>query len=117
MLLPMLPRPATEAVLQIAPWDAFSAGIAALLHRNGPIRLVLRMLLQNSSVIASSRDSSIGSGVPGPAGPALFRRQSGRRSASPAVGTPRPRLPRVRKPPPAARNLLPPPPQTLSPAA
>src|SRR5258708_40329868 len=80
MLLPDPITPAIEAVLQIAPCAAFSAGMAAWAQRNGPIRLVVRILAQNSSVSASRSENGIGAGVFGV--PALLTRKSRPPSAS-----------------------------------
>src|SRR5260370_11605114 len=77
--------PAIEAVLQIAPCAAFSAGMAAWAQRNGPIRLVVKILDQNSSVSASRSENGIGVGVAGV--PALLTRKSSRPSASIALFT------------------------------
>src|SRR5215471_14902348 len=44
MLEPAMLRPATEAVLQAAPRAALSAPAAARVQRNGPSRLVARMV-------------------------------------------------------------------------
>src|SRR5882724_2351365 len=74
MLLPEPMTPAIEAVLQMAPRAAFSAGAAAWAQRNGPIRLVVRILDQNSSVSASRSENGIGVGVAGV--PALLTRKS-----------------------------------------
>jgi hypothetical protein len=63
MLLPLPMTPAIEAVLQIAPRAAFSAGAAAWAQRNGPIRLVVRIVDQNSSESASRSANGIGVGV------------------------------------------------------
>jgi len=52
MLLPLPITPAIEAVLQIAPRADFNAGTAAWAQRNGPIRLVVRIVDQKSSVSA-----------------------------------------------------------------
>ena len=65
-------RPATEAVLQTAPREARSASAAAWVQRNGPIRLVLRIVVQNSSVSLSMSRGGIGSSVFGV--PALLAR-------------------------------------------
>src|SRR5438874_3963211 len=80
MLLPLPWTPAIEAVLQIAPRAALSAPTAAWVQRNGPIRLVLRMVCQKSSVSRSSSANGIGAGVAGV--PALLTRKSSRPSAS-----------------------------------
>src|ERR1700730_8351234 len=80
MLLPLPCTPAIEAVLQIAPRDVFSAPTAAWVQRNGPIRLVLRIVCQKSSVSRSSSANGIGAGVAGV--PALLTRKSRRPSAS-----------------------------------
>src|ERR1700722_16296868 len=85
MLLPTAPSPATEAVLTIAPFAAFSAGAAAWAQRNGPRRLVDRMDDQNSSVILSRSLKSIGAVVPG--GPAFLIGRSSRPSLSTARWT------------------------------
>ena len=58
-------RPATEAVLQTAPPAARSACAAACVQRNGPIRLVFRMVAQNYSVSLSMSAGGIGSCVAG----------------------------------------------------
>ena len=65
-------KPATEAVLQTAPPAARSASAAACVQRNGPRRLVARMVAQNSSVSLSSSRGGIGSMVAGV--PALLAR-------------------------------------------
>src|SRR3979411_2809736 len=80
MLLPLPCTPAIEAVLQIAPCAAFSAPTAAWAQRNGPIRLVLRIDCQKSSLSRSSSANGIGVGVAGV--PALLTRKSRRPSAS-----------------------------------
>src|SRR5947207_3777884 len=95
MLLPDPITPAIEAVLQIAPCAALSAGTAACAQRNGPIRLVVKILDQKSSVSASRSENGIGVGVAGVA--ALLTRKSSRprlsiafvtiRSASPGCDT------------------------------
>src|SRR5438270_3826466 len=85
MLLPDPITPAIEAVLQIAPPAAFSAGTAAWAQRNGPIKLVVNILDQNSSVSASRSENGIGVGVAGV--PALLTRKSSRPSASTAPAT------------------------------
>src|SRR5487761_430719 len=85
MLLPLPITPAIEAVLQIAPRAAFSAGAAAWAQRNGPTRLVLRIVDQNSSESASRSANGIGVGVAGV--PALLTRKSSRPSASTALPT------------------------------
>src|SRR5213075_767457 len=85
MLLPEPCTPAIEAVLQIAPRAAFNAGIAARAQRNGPIRFVVRIFDQNSSVSASRSENGIGAGVFGV--PALLTRKSSRPSASIALVT------------------------------
>src|SRR5439155_25657669 len=71
---------AIEAVLQMAPRAALSAPTAAWVQRNGPIRLVLRIVCQKSSVSRSSSANGIGAGVAGV--PALLTRKSSRPSAS-----------------------------------
>src|SRR5262249_39228343 len=91
MLLPEPCTPAIEAVLQIAPRAAFSAGTAAWAQRNGPIRLVVRIVDQKSSVSASSSANGIGAGVLGV--PALLTRKSRRPSASIAPVTMRSAVP------------------------
>ena len=73
-------RGVETAVLQIAPFAAFKAPTAAWAQRNGPIRLVLRMLCQKSSLSRSSSANGIGVGVAGV--PALLTRKSRRPSAS-----------------------------------
>jgi hypothetical protein len=78
-------RPATDAVLQTAPAEALSAGAAARVQRNGPSRLVARMVVQNSSVSRSSSRGGIGSTVAEV--PALLARKSSRPSASMAAPT------------------------------
>src|SRR6516165_10317045 len=85
MLLPDPMTPAIEAVLQMAPRDVFSAGTAAWAQRNGPIRLVVMILDQKSSVSASRSENGIGVGVLGV--PALLTRKSSRPSASIALVT------------------------------
>src|SRR5947208_15124405 len=85
MLLPEPCTPAIEAVLQIAPRAAFNAGTAAWAQRNGPIRFVVRIRDQNSSVNASRSENGIGVGVAGV--PALLTRKSSRPSASMALAT------------------------------
>src|SRR5216683_2801066 len=65
MLLPTRPSPATDAVLTMAPRARRSAGAAAWLQRNGPSRLVARMVCQNFSVMASRLAKAIGALVPG----------------------------------------------------
>src|SRR5262249_26254391 len=60
MLDPGMLRPATDAVLQTAPRAARSAGAAAWVQRNGPSRLVERIVLQNSSVSRSKSAGAIG---------------------------------------------------------
>src|SRR3954447_26689590 len=85
MLLPEPITPAIEAVLQMAPRAAFNAGAAAWAQRNGPIRLVVRIRDQNSSVSASRSENGIGVGVAGV--PALLTRKSSRPSASIAPAT------------------------------
>src|SRR6266404_2869642 len=80
MLLPLPCTPAIEAVLQTAPRAALSAATAAWAQRNGPIRLVLRIVCQKSSVSRSSSANGIGAGVAGV--PALLTRKSSRPSAS-----------------------------------
>src|SRR2546429_9435858 len=109
MLEPAMLRPATEAVLQTAPRAALSALAAARVQRNGPTRLVARMVAQNSSVSRSSSAGGIGATVG--EGPALFARESSRASpsiaaptilfAAPGLGT-SPRAPITAKP--AARS-------------
>src|SRR5260370_7935230 len=107
MLLPDPITPAIEAVLQIAPCAAFSAGMAAWAQRNGPIRLVVRILDQNSSVSASRSENGIGVGVAGV--PALLTRKSRPPSASIAFLTIRPASPGPAPPPPAPTLRRPPP--------
>src|SRR5262249_15032925 len=85
MLLPDPCTPAIDAVLQMAPCAAFSAGTATCAQRNGPIRLVVRILDQKSSVSASRSENGIGVGVAGV--PALLTRKSSRPSASIALVT------------------------------
>src|SRR5690349_18250186 len=85
MLLPEPCTPAIEAVLQMAPRAAFNAGTAACAQRNGAIRLVVKILDQNSSVSASRSENGIGAGVLGV--PALLTRKSSRPSASIAPTT------------------------------
>src|ERR1700686_1753959 len=80
MLLPLPCTPAMDAVLQIAPRAAFNAPTAAWVQRNGPIRLVLRIDCQKSSLSRSSSAKGIGVGVAGV--PALLTRKSRRPSAS-----------------------------------
>src|SRR5437763_8294980 len=80
MLLPLPWTPAIEAVEQIAPFAWRSAPTAAWVQRNGPIRLVLRIVCQKSSVRRSSSENGIGAGVAGV--PALLTRKSSRPSAS-----------------------------------
>src|SRR2546423_14379647 len=82
MLEPAMLRPATEAVLQTAPRAALRAVAAARVQRNGPSRLVARMVAQNSSVSRSR--SAGGVGAKGADVPALFARKSSRPRA--AVG-------------------------------
>src|SRR5205807_6965202 len=83
MLEPAMLRPATEAVLQTAPRDALSALAAARVQRNGPSRLVARMVAQNSSVSRSRSLGAIGAAVAEV--PALFTRKSRRPSVSRAL--------------------------------
>src|SRR6185312_14680325 len=71
--LPPEPVPAIEAVLTMAPRAAFSADAAALEQRNGPSRLVARIVAHNSSVTRSSRDISTVERTPGV--PALLTRR------------------------------------------
>src|SRR4029077_9673706 len=85
MLLPDPITPAIEAVLQIAPRASLSAGAAAWAQRNGPIRLVLRIVDQKFSVSASKSANGIGVGVAGV--PALLTRKSRRPSVSMALAT------------------------------
>src|SRR5215469_5689765 len=85
MLLPEPITPAIDAVLQIAPRAAFSAGTAAWAQRKGPIRLVVRMVDQKSSVSASRSENGIGVGVAGV--PALLTRRSSLPSTSIALAT------------------------------
>src|SRR4051812_33031824 len=85
MLLPDPITPAIEAVLQIAPCAAFSAGTAACAQRKGPIRLVVKILDQKSSVSASRSENGIGVGVAGV--PALLTRKSSRPRLSIALIT------------------------------
>src|ERR1700736_6740516 len=73
MLLPDPMTPAIEAVLQIAPCAAFNAGTAAWAQRNGPIRFVVKIFDQKSSVSASRSENGIGAGVLGV--PALLTRK------------------------------------------
>src|SRR6478752_10315372 len=80
MLLPLPCTPAIGAVLQIAPLAARNAPTAAWVQRNGPIRLVLRIACQKSSLKRSSSENGIGAGVAGV--PALLTRKSRRPSAS-----------------------------------
>src|SRR5260370_26193290 len=80
MLLPLPCTPAIEAVLQVAPFAVLSAPTAAWVQRNGPIRLVLRIVCQKSSVSRSSSANGIGAGVAGV--PALLTRKSSRPNAS-----------------------------------
>src|SRR5437667_5859639 len=63
MLEPAMLRPATEAVLQTAPRAALSAVAAARVQRNGPSRLVARIVAQNSSLSRSSSAGGIGATV------------------------------------------------------
>src|SRR5262249_21547489 len=72
MLEPGMLRPATEAVLHTAPPAARSASAAAWVQRNGPSRLVDRMVAQNSSLSRSRSRGAIGSTVAGV--PALLAR-------------------------------------------
>src|SRR5260370_19166699 len=69
----------------MAPRAAFNAGAAAWAQRNGPRRLVDRMVDQNSSVILSRSLNSIGAVVPEV--PALLIRMSRRPSRSTARPT------------------------------
>src|SRR5947208_435375 len=85
MLEPAILRPATEAVLQTAPPAALSAAAAARVHRNGPSRLVARMVAQNSSVSRSRSAGGMGATVAEV--PALLARKSSRPSASIASRT------------------------------
>src|SRR5215471_1921891 len=85
MLEPAMLRPATEAVLQTAPRAALSAGAAARVQRNGPSRLVARIVAQKSSVSRSRSLGGIGSDVAEV--PALLARKSSRPSASIALRT------------------------------
>src|SRR5216684_3500551 len=85
MLLPLPWTPAIEAVLQTAPRAALSAPTAAWLQRNGPIKLVLRIVCQKSSESRSSSANGIGAGVAGV--PALLTRKSSRPKASIARAT------------------------------
>src|SRR5439155_4282061 len=85
MLDPAMLRPATDAVLQTAPRVALSAAAAARVQRNGPTRLVARMVAQNSSVSRSSSAGGIGATVAEV--PALLARKSSRPSASIAAPT------------------------------
>src|SRR5262249_15147450 len=85
MLDPAILRPATDAVLQTAPRAALSAAAAARVQRNGPSRLVARMVAQNSSVSRSSSAGGIGATVAEV--PALLGRKSSRPSASIAAAT------------------------------
>src|SRR6267154_1618626 len=79
MLEPGMLRPATEAVLHTAPCAARKASAAAWVQRNGPSRLVDRIVAQNSSVSWSRSRGAIGSTVAGV--PALLARKSSRPSA------------------------------------
>src|SRR6266702_1646364 len=85
MLDPAILRPATDAVLQTAPRVALSAAAAARVQRNGPRRLVARMVAQNSSVSRSSSAGGIGATVAEV--PALLARKSSRPNASIASPT------------------------------
>src|SRR6266446_1214516 len=85
MKLPDPITPAIEAVLQIAPRASLSAATAACAQRNGPIKLVVRIRDQKSSVRASRSGNGIGVGVAGV--PALLTRKSSRPSASIALAT------------------------------
>src|SRR4029077_13520696 len=59
MLLPDPITPAIEAVLQIAPLASLSAATAACAQRNGPIKLVVSIRDQKSSVSASRSANGI----------------------------------------------------------
>src|SRR5215467_12657621 len=85
MLLPDPITPAIEAVLQIAPLASLSAGAAVWAQRNGPIRLVLRIVDQKFSVSESRSANGIGVAVAGV--PALLTRKSRRPSPSMAFAT------------------------------
>src|SRR5579871_362232 len=85
MLLPEPWTPAIEAVLQTAPRAARNALTAAWVQRNGPIRLVVRIVDQKSSVRASRSANGMGAGVFGV--PALLTRKSSRPSAAIASPT------------------------------
>src|SRR6516225_9366297 len=85
MLLPDAITPAIEAVLQIAPRASLSAATAAWAQRNGPIKLVVRIVDQKLSVSASRFSNGIGIVVAGV--PALLTRKSRRPSASMAFAT------------------------------
>src|SRR6516164_5420803 len=85
MLLPDPMTPAIEAVLQIAPRACLSAAAAAWAQRNGPTRLVLRIVDQKFSVSASRSANGIGVAVAGV--PALLTRKSSRPSPSTAPAT------------------------------
>src|SRR5262249_60781263 len=85
MLEPAMLRPATEAVLAAAPGAVLGALAAARVQRNGPSRLVARIVAQNSSVSRSS--SAGGIGAPVAEVPALLARKSSRPSASIASPT------------------------------
>jgi len=66
--------------VQIDPRASLSAATAAWAQRNGPIRLVVRIRDQKSSVSASRSANGIGAGVAGVR--ALLTRKSSRPSAS-----------------------------------
>src|SRR5258708_33775319 len=85
MLDPAILRPATDAVLQTAPRAALRAAAAARVQRNGPSRLVARMVAQNSSVRRSSSAGGIGATVAEV--PALLARKCSRPTASIPRGT------------------------------
>src|SRR5580704_720473 len=85
MLDPGMLRPATDAVLQTAPRAARKAGAAARVHRNGPSRLVIKMVCQKGSSSRSSSAGAMGSTVAGV--PALLTRKSSRPSTSMAFPT------------------------------
>src|SRR5262244_1547910 len=85
MLEPAMLRPATDAVLQTAPRAALSADAAARVQRQGPSRLVARIVAHNSSVSRSSSGGEIGATVAEV--PALLARKSSRPSAAIASPT------------------------------
>src|SRR6516165_2327881 len=105
MLLPDPMTPAIEAVLQIAPRACLSAAAAAWAQRNGPIKLVLRIVDQKLSVSASRSANGIGLGVAGV--PALLTRKSSRPSASTALATMRSACPGCDTSPAAAATRQP----------